>query len=433
MEWLYLFEVFLYSMECICVLINIHSVHKKVLNFSKANVIFFAIYLIYFIAVSIFYGEYDGNNLYSVIMALIIFVWSYIVFKQKLFNELIKSLFVVIMLAVEQATGVLIVSLLNIESKVNLYVTYGILAIITLVIAIIIYVLILRPKIKIKITPVVANIVYFITILICFNMLLYLKQTFWMLDGIYVGIFCACCGIFIMVIIVVFLNVNVTKQLQQKELELELNNKYTKTYEELILSMRQKQHDYKNQLSALYSMHLVAKDKEQLVQMQRDYGDELNTKDEVDNILFQGDNPVICGYVYSKCITADKQGVKIEPHMSYGDGEFTVPLHKLIEIFGILIDNAVEYLSDFPMEDKIIKLHIDREQDKLNIQVSNIVKNFNYDDLENIFKPGYTTKGKERGIGLSSLKAIVKEYKGDILVENHNDHDKDWLNIKVVI
>ncbi len=432
MEWgNYLCGVVMIGMEELCVFLNVHSVNKRNIKFSKLNIIFILFFFVYYMVINTLYYGYDENNLFTVVMTLIIFVWSKLEFKQKPMDCFIKTILAVILVAIQQALSMLVVSALKIFERNGEYTAFVCVSVISFVISIIIYVLVIKPKIKIS--PVFANIIGVGVMLTCFIFILWLRTTFDEINIIYEDILFVCCAIMLIAIIAVYINVNVTRELRKKELELELNNKYMKTYEDLILSMRQKQHDYKNQLGALYSMHLVAKDKEQLVQLQRDYGDELNAKDEVDSILFQGDNPVICGYVYSKCIMADKQGVKIEPHMSYGEGDFTVPLHKLIEILGILVDNAVEYLSELPKEDKLVKLDIGREQDKLYIQVSNIVKDFNYDDLDKIFKPGYTTKGKERGIGLSSLKAIVKEYKGDIMVDNNHHQDKDWLRIKVTI
>ena len=50
-----------------------------------------------------------------------------------------------------------------------------------------------------------------------------------------------------------------------------------------------------------------------------------------------------------------------------------------------------------------------------------------------MFKLGYSTKGEGRGIGLASLKTLVKEYNGKLSVENEELEDINWLKIKVEI
>lgn len=67
-------------------------------------------------------------------------------------------------------------------------------------------------------------------------------------------------------------------ELKRKEQELQITNLYNGVFEEMIKTMRNRQHDFKNQIDAIYSSHLKAKSLEELVETQRKY---------CDNVLYQ--------------------------------------------------------------------------------------------------------------------------------------------------
>jgi len=60
-----------------------------------------------------------------------------------------------------------------------------------------------------------------------------------------------------------------------KEKELELEQAYEVVYEQLLESIRRKQHDFHNQINAIYSHHLIAKDYDTLVSLQKEYCSEI--------------------------------------------------------------------------------------------------------------------------------------------------------------
>ena len=59
------------------------------------------------------------------------------------------------------------------------------------------------------------------------------------------------------------------------------------------------------------------------------------------------------------------------------------------------------------------------EGDKVAIEVSDTGKGIRKKDVGNVFKPGFTTKKRGWGLGLSLAKRIVEEYhKGHIYVKS---------------
>lgn len=66
-----------------------------------------------------------------------------------------------------------------------------------------------------------------------------------------------------------------------------------------------------------------------------------------------------------------------------------------------------------------ITLHLDETADKAIIEVTDTGKGIRKKDLRNVFRPGFTTKKRGWGLGLSLAKRIVDEYhKGRIFVKS---------------
>ena len=64
-----------------------------------------------------------------------------------------------------------------------------------------------------------------------------------------------------------------------------------------------------------------------------------------------------------------------------------------------------------------ITLHVEETDDKAIIEVSDTGNGIRKKDLKNVFRPGFTTKKRGWGLGLSLAKRIVEEY----------HHGKIWV------
>ena len=72
-----------------------------------------------------------------------------------------------------------------------------------------------------------------------------------------------------------------------------------------------------------------------------------------------------------------------------------------------LCKNAVDAMG---VEGGIVTLRIDETADNVIVEVSDTGKGIRKKDLKNIFRPGFTTKKRGWGLGLSLAKRIVEEY-----------------------
>ena len=99
---------------------------------------------------------------------------------------------------------------------------------------------------------------------------------------------------------------------------------------------------------------------------------------------------------------------------------------------GILTTNAAEHYEAVTNE-KIIKLTLQETLQNLYIEVSNKAQRFSVNQIENMFCSGYSTKGKERGIGLPRVKELALKVDADIIVDNKTIEEENWIAFAVVI
>jgi len=225
---------------------------------------------------------------------------------------------------------------------------------------------------------------------------------------------------------------NAKHELDKKKLELEMQEIYGDTYKELISEVRKRQHDFANQLGAIYSMHLTANSLEELIEEQQKYGNVLLEKNRYDKILTGCNNSILAGYLYYKCVAYEQSNVQVDYQVHVDMAYCSLSLHEIIEILGILLTNAYEnYNKD--TEDKRIGLDVQENENNLMIEVRNQAKELTSKEIENIFNEGYSSKGGNRGIGLARVKQLASKVEADLVVINQTKEDKNWINFKVII
>ena len=141
-------------------------------------------------------------------------------------------------------------------------------------------------------------------------------------------------------------------------------------------------------------------------------------------------NPVVIGFLYSKFTNAEEKGISVEFEMQPINIIDSIEAYEFIEIIGILFDNAVEALNDY--EDKIIifKMLLEKENVIL-LEIANVSKIYHNEELEMFCVNGYSSKGINRGIGLSRVKELVLKNGAEILIQNLNYKSNNYLSFKI--
>ena len=222
-------------------------------------------------------------------------------------------------------------------------------------------------------------------------------------------------------------------ELEKKKLEMELQDVYGDAYKELMYEVRRKQHDFANQLGAIYSMHITAISLEDLVRKQSEYADILKKQCKYDKILTSCNNPILAGYLYYKCINLEKTNIDIDYSIHTDTAECCLPLHELIEVLGIFLANAKEEFERDEKEPKKIKLVVTESTDHLLVEVGNPSPYITMEKAGQLFQNGCSSKGKNRGIGLYRVKQLMKKCKADIIVENRTESGQNWIFFRVII
>lgn len=217
-------------------------------------------------------------------------------------------------------------------------------------------------------------------------------------------------------------------KVKEAEIELKMYQVYSEPFQALIDNIRLKQHEFDNHINTIYSLHFSYHTYEELVEAQKQYCENI-VGDNRFNKLLAKDNSVIRGFLYARFIEIDKKGIEISYQVSIGELEVGVPLYKIVEILGDLINNAVEALE---VSGEKKRMHVSiLEADNFMIEVRNECMYLSYSSIEKFFNKGYSKKGEGRGLGLYNVKQICEEYGLKIISECKEIDKENWLSFRV--
>ncbi len=219
---------------------------------------------------------------------------------------------------------------------------------------------------------------------------------------------------------------------ERKKTQLEMNKLYYDAYDELLLLIRERQHDMKNHINAILGMIYTIDNYEDLVESQRKYCDDIVEKNKETKLLLAINNPLIAGFLYRKFQEAQKQKILIECKVASKDDNYGIPEYELIEMMGILLDNAMEALNEKEETERNIFVEIEDREENFQIMVANKSRYYDPDEICRFFQKDYSNKGKGHGIGLTKLKRIVQEKDGDIMVTNETRNESNYLQFCLI-
>lgn len=212
---------------------------------------------------------------------------------------------------------------------------------------------------------------------------------------------------------------------EKRKTQLEMNKIYYEAYDQLIMLIRERQHDMKNHINAILSMIHTTDNYEDLVTKQREYCNYVLNQNEKTKLLLSSKNPLITGFLYSKIREAEEKGISVDYYLSIRK-TIEFPEYELIEMLGILLDNAIEALEKAEIEKKKIYVSITENETEIDCVIGN-VKTGTEDRVDKFFERGYSTKGENRGIGLAKLKNMVYARKGDVIVSEELYKERKFL------
>lgn len=223
-------------------------------------------------------------------------------------------------------------------------------------------------------------------------------------------------GISIVLIVITAIDIGRNKiKVKEAEAELRLHKLYEASFQELIDEIRGRQHEFDNHINAIYSQHRLYKTYDELVAAQQKYCDVIVEENHFNKVLSKG-NPVILGFLWSEFSKMRKVGISIEYEINIGNLECSMPIHKMVELLGNLINNAMEAVMK--TENRKVYVMMREDINCIQIEVFNVSQMIDEKKLKEFFKRGYSDKGEKRGYGLYNVRKICEEHHAAIVCKN---------------
>lgn len=206
------------------------------------------------------------------------------------------------------------------------------------------------------------------------------------------------------------------KRAQVRENRMKSIEKYIPIIDELVVEVRSRQHEFSNKLLAISSILQSTEKMEDAREQVSKYVETVQLTSGQHELLNM-DQKVIAGFLYTKMKRAEQLNMKLKIERSISVSAFPCEDYDLIEVLGILIDNAIEacYGGD------TILIRMIQVDNRYELTVSNPADYMTNEQFMQLFKLGYSTKSiqsNNRGFGLYNVQQIANQYGGKIIARN---------------
>ncbi len=231
--------------------------------------------------------------------------------------------------------------------------------------------------------------------------------------GTIVTIICLC----------VFFILRKEERFKYKQMQLDNLKEYTENLESLYMDMRKFRHDYINIISTM-AVFIEDRNIDDLEEHFNKHIYPLNKQMNKNNyklgLLKNVYLPEIKGLISAKVIRAQELGIDTIIDIVEPISQINMGIIDLSRCLGIVLDNAIE--ASLESEKKTVNIGlIDKKNSVIIVIMNTFVENM--PPLSKLFKEGFSTKGKNRGLGLSNLKEIISKYK-NISLDTYIADDK---------
>lgn len=219
------------------------------------------------------------------------------------------------------------------------------------------------------------------------------------------------------------------KNAAEREKRVDVIEHYLPVIDELVSEVRARQHEFDNKLLAITSILETAEDLSSAKEQIRLYTNDVVIEGNLKEVLLS-DSKVIAGFLYTKEKLASLKKIQLKTEIHTDFQNIQVEEYEIVEILGILLDNAIEACQPY---DEIHVL-INRLEGQLEINVSNPHLRLSNAMFIEMFERGYTTKNvhsSERGFGLYNVKQIVLQHGGKLITKNLEKDGKSYVTIGV--
>ncbi|WP_086429297.1 quorum-sensing sensor histidine kinase AgrC [Staphylococcus cornubiensis] len=229
-------------------------------------------------------------------------------------------------------------------------------------------------------------------------------------------------SVFAILIIATTLTIEREINYKRKKQELDDYYKYTVQIEKINNKMRKFRHDYTNILLTM-SEYLREDDLEGLKKYYHEHISPLKSEFESNTMRLNGIENLkvreIKGLITTKILQAQENDIEITVEVADEIAHIAMDSIQLSRVLGIIMDNAIE--ASNTINDPIIQIAFIKTDESVMIIIMNKAPK-DMPKLHTLFQDGFSTKGKNRGIGLTTLKEIIDQTDNvflDTTIENH--------------
>ena len=209
---------------------------------------------------------------------------------------------------------------------------------------------------------------------------------------------------------ILFTSIKKEVDYKTKQIQFENLKEYNDKLEELYMDMRKFRHDYINIISSMAGF-IEDNDMKSLEAHFNKYIHPLNKEMNKNNyklgLLKNIEIPAIKGVISTKVIRAQEMGLDTVIEIVEPINNINMDIVDISRCLGILLDNAIE--AALESDKKSMDIAIIKKNTSIIIVVANSY-NGDIPVISKLFKEGFSTKGENRGLGLSNLKEIINKY-----------------------
>ncbi|WP_125153038.1 ATP-binding protein [Clostridium rectalis] len=184
---------------------------------------------------------------------------------------------------------------------------------------------------------------------------------------------------------------------------------------QVVEALRANNHEFMNKLHVilgLIQINEIEEAKKYIIKQKKEQQQKISL------VMNKIEDTTIAALMLGKISRAKELGVDLfinsESNLNKFHGK--INSNALVTIIGNLLENSIESVSLNEKQDKIIEIFINESNYELIIRVKDTGGGIEKDKIHHIFQSGFSTKGENRGKGLSLVKEVIKNLDGKIKV-----------------
>lgn len=418
-------EILYVLLEALAVILCLHALYGKKFVFDKYTAVFIVSDCVLMISIWVF----KWSQIVSMVVYVMILIYCLLEFGKDIKSLFVNLILLVIIIPSMQIFVSMVFSIIHILYSANQSLRVSAVNFIVFLLMGLLYKKINMHRISLFLQrkETLIAITFVLEIGVIVTLLLNSKNFNGVFPKNYIIMF-----IFLIFIAILCLNAMLYKaKYKEKKSELDAYKTYSLVFEELIMDIRIKQHEFDNHVNALCNLHYVCNDYDELVREQSQYAKDVINDNKFNKLLSSG-NPVLSGFLYGRLRSMENMGIDVTYKLCVKELPSKVPAYIIIELIGNLLNNAAEALQKGSY---LKKLYIEcvNEERHISIIVRNTSEYITYKEIEKFFERGYSSKGEKRGLGLYHVKEVCDKYNIDILCENRQIDELNWITFELRI